>query len=442
MKLFKFFKNLRFQSLFKSTNLHGFKLLVYDEDTMSGMKGYVRVFWTTAFAISFYLMFGMLKNVSTKAQSSTAIMPDTSYINWINAFPAVSFCLTKGRSTEPIKQFIMDNMDDNYPKKDLIIRHYRVMQSAMFLNTRDPFEGMTLSHCLEINDSCGIDIEYARNLLLPKTCDKVIDKIFFLGVEMKCQDIFKFYQTELGSCFIANSIYSHTNMDDFTRDFSALPLTYHNRAVDDKTLEIHYMENDFMLYKFAIHSPEEMPDVQSKTTGLRKPGIINYVALKTTEFVNEPDVIFVSQKSRKCRYPTEKFSNFSLPYCKANCIFLKRVEREIAACNCTLPVGLNVSSTLTKCTMRQVKCVDTLLKKLNLDSTDKNKAYQMVEDCLIPTCTTMEITRIGEFEVPMKDTENISKNIGIIKIEVVNKPSLRYVRRVQFTKLDIIGESF
>lgn len=421
--------------LFRSTTLHGFRHLA-DENAVTWKKGFTRIFWTFAFSVSFYFMFKMLNNVVIKASQSTAIMPDTSYLNWVNAFPAFSFCLAKGRNTEPIRNYIKENVAEEH-RQNLALRHYRAMQSTLFLNSRDPLEGITLSHCLEINDTCGIDIELAKKKLLPKNCEEVIEKVKFLDVEIPCGEVFKLHQTELGACFIANSIYSHSNLDDFSSDFSALPLKYHNRANVDRTLEIHYKENDFLFYKFSIHPPEEMPDVQSPNTGLRKSGLINYVALKTTEFVNQPDVKFESQESRKCRFPSEKFSNFSLPYCKSNCLYLKRVEKELAACNCTLPTGLNVSEGLRKCTMRDVICIDELLKSLAHDLRDKEKAKKMVEDCLMPTCTSMEITKIGEFEMAMKDAV---KGIGVIKIEVMNKPTLRYVRRVQFSKLDMIGE--
>lgn len=55
----------------------------------------------------------------------------------------------------------------------------------------------------------------------------------------------------------------------------------------------------------------------------------------------------------------------------------------------------------------------------------------------------MEVSRIGEYEDPTNRTkglEGLKSGIGVIKVEVMNKPTLRYVRRVQFTKLDIIGK--
>jgi hypothetical protein len=99
----------RFSFLFESTSLHGFKLLS-NESSVTWKKGFTRIFWTAAFGLSFYFMTGMLKNMIKKASESTTIIPDTSYLQWENTFPAVSFCLAKGRSTEPMKMFIKENV--------------------------------------------------------------------------------------------------------------------------------------------------------------------------------------------------------------------------------------------------------------------------------------------------------------------------------------------
>lgn len=184
-----------------------------------------------------------------------------------------------------------------------------------------------------------------------------------------------------------------------------------------------------------------MPDGNTTFFGLRKAGLRYYIALKTVEFINDPDVPFESQESRQCRFPSEKFDNFSLPYCRANCFYLKRVERELAECGCTLPAGLNTglntAEGVPKCSIKKVECVAEALKRYNEGLKDKETAKKSIEGCLIPTCTFMEVTKVGEYEEAI---EGLEKGHGVIKVEVMNKPTLRYVRRVQFTTLDLIGK--
>jgi Amiloride-sensitive sodium channel len=417
----------RFNFLFKSTSLHGFKLLS-DDSSVTWKKGFTRVFWTLAFGLSFYFMTGMLANVIRKASESTAIMPDTSYLRWVNTFPAFSFCLAKGRSTEPMKKFIKDSVNETI-YKTYNTRHFRSMQAALFLNPRSPLDGINLDHCLEMNDTCGMNLDYAKDKMLPKNCEDIFYKIKFLNEEVPCKNIFKLHQTEVGSCFIANSIYSYENIDDYT----SLPLRYPNMANVDRTLEIHYKENDSLIYRFAYHSPEELPDFQFSFVNLRKSGLLNHLALKTVEFTNEDDVRGETLQSRKCRFPSEKFEKFSLPFNRANCIYLKRLEREMQQCNCTLPISTKFSHQLVQCNMTKIPCLDELARYL--DGELKNQ--DVVKDCLMPNCITMDITKISEYEAPLMNPVN---KVGIIKIEVISKPSLRYIRRVQFTKLETMGE--
>lgn len=153
---------LKLNFLFKSTNLHGFKLLV-DESSVTWKKGFTRIFWTVAFTLSFYYMSKMLGKAFVKSGQSTAIMPDTSYLHWTNAFPAFSFCMNKGQRTTAVKDFVTANFPEDQLKY-YEVRHYRVMQSILFLNVGDPMQGMTLDHCLEKNDTCGIDLAYAKRV--------------------------------------------------------------------------------------------------------------------------------------------------------------------------------------------------------------------------------------------------------------------------------------
>lgn len=53
--------------------------------------------------------------------------------------------------------------------------------------------------------------------------------------------------------------------------------------------------------------------------------------------------------------------------------------------------------------------------------------------CPLPSCIAMEVEEISEIVIEIPNT------LGHLVVEVMNKPTLRYVRRVIETKLDIIG---
>lgn len=47
----------------------------------------------------------------------------------------------------------------------------------------------------------------------------------------------------------------------------------------------------------------------------------------------------------------------------------------------------------------------------------------------------MEINKVGEIDSKIDSTTE-----GKVRIEIINTPTLRYMRRVTFTKLDLMGE--
>lgn len=423
--------------LFTSTTLHGFKYLAVREKPWK--TSLARIFWTIFVTISTLFMVRMLDNMLQKQTTSTTINLDTIYLDWHNAFPAISVCLTKGRSTTEIKNLLGTHFTKpNGDKIKLLMRHYRAIQGYLFLNYIEPLEGITVDHCLDLNETCGIDFNVIRNALTPQSCKLIMEKMFFLGKEVDCEDYFEKFETEIGICFVANSLYSKGINGEYNMDrFNNLKLRYSNQDNVERSVEIHYKDNQFYLYKLLVHTPEELPDGRLVKTGLRKIGSISHILLKTIEFHNSHDVKHEPIESRMCRFPSEHLSTMYLPYSLNYCKYLKRVKMEMKECNCTLPVGFRSNHTIKTCNVNQFECPDNLARKLKDDMKDSEKVMKSIGDCLVPTCVSMEIIKIGEFEKKFEGSDEI----GAVKVEIVNKPTLRYIRRVSFSRLDVIGKT-
>ncbi|KAL7026316.1 hypothetical protein ACKWTF_013849 [Chironomus riparius] len=423
--------------LFETTSLHGFRHLVHQQK-IGWKKSFARTFWTCFIAISFLLMVRMLRSTIRKGTISTSINLDTSYRDWDNAFPAVSLCLTKGRSTAPIKASVGTSMlrEDGEEFK-LSMRHFRVMQSLLFVNYQEPTEGISIETCLEMNTTCGMNFDYQRKKLIPHTCEGVMDRVFYMGEEMNCSDIFIPMETEYGTCFVANSLYNkRTDGQENLENFDDLPLRFSNNDYRERSFEFHYRENDFLLYKLFIHTPEELPNGKLESVGLRKIGGMTKFAIKTTEFLNQDDVKYESIEARECRFPFERFDTLNLPYSLNYCRYLKRIQRELETCNCTFPLGLSSNHSMNECGVTNFQCLHDLATATNLEMKTEEGIKRNIGECLVPSCVSMEIVKVGESDFKFGSTTT-----GSVKIEVVNMPTLRYVRRVTFTKLDMIGES-
>lgn len=356
---------------------------------------------------------------------STSINLDTNYLDWNNTFPAVSICMAKGRSTKKIENYMQEYWTANkQPVPPRAIRHYRAIQSLMFINIQQPLDGVNVDNCLEFNETCGFDMDILKRALFPQTCSDFITHVKFLGLEIPCEDIFKLHHTEMGDCFTANSLYSNGKE---LKNFQQLPLRYSNRGNIERTLEIHYMDIEFVIYKLYFHSPEELPHGNLEGHGLRKALASTYIALKTTEMRNQVGVSEESIEARQCRFPDEFLNEHKLPYSISNCRFLSRWQRELRDCNCTLPIS-GVPKQVTRCNITKYECVRDSYARFTASKDEQDNS------CTVSSCLAMEINNIGLFE------KNISDPVGILIIDILNKPTLRYIRRVGTTKLDLIGE--
>lgn len=409
---------------FDKTSLHGFKYLnVADEP--SWKRAFARLFWSIFIAISISLMCSILSSTYEEYGSkSTSINLDTNYREWNNTFPAVSICMTKGRSTNLIKEY-MENywLSRNTTIMPRAIRYYRAIQSLMFINFHQPLDGVNVGNCLELNETCGVNMDVLTRDLMPRTCNQFMTRVLWLGRELPCEQVFKLLKTEIGMCFVANSLYADNKN---LKSFRQLPLRHSNLEIIQRALKIEYIDIEFVIYKLFIHSPEELPDGNLEGYGLRKAQSYNYIALKTTEIYNQPDVMYESIDARQCRFPSEYLNEHKLPYSISNCHFNERMKRELNDCGCTLPIG-NFPEGVTVCNITRYACTkDSYEKKL--------KKVEGDDECAVPSCLAMEVVNIGQVE------KDLTTDFGVLKIEILNKPSLRYIRRVSITRLDMIGE--
>lgn len=436
----------KFSYFAENTTMHGFKYLAEDDRPL-WKKIFARFIWSSVLAVSMYFMFLILSSSSVDFNTKTAsINVDVNYRDWINTFPAVSVCMMKGRSTDKIKEHMIEywkTINVTEPKR--AIRFYRSIQALMFINYHQPLDGITLDSCLPFNETCGVDIEILKNELLPQSCSVFMKKVKFLGQEMKCEKIFKRHKTEIGECFTANSLYSNGKT---LTDFRELPLKYSNQEMNERSLEINYIDMELVIFKLFIHTPEELPDGGLEGHGLRKANAQTYMAYKTTEIMNQPDVKDESVQDRQCRFPDEYLNERKLPYSISNCRFHQRFEHELESCNCTLPIG-QVPKGFPRCNINQFQCIkDTHVKSIvesglkdddndeHKDEGHKDHEVDHESECSVPTCVAMEIRNIGQYE---KETHT---DYGVLTIDIFDKPTVRYMRRVSFTKLDMIGEYF
>lgn len=142
------------------------------------------------------------------SEDAISIQVDTSYLHWNNTFPAISLCLSKGRSTVAIKAFVKEYFDANnltYPKRDM--NFLKLIQTYLFQSPNVQIDELD-QFCDTLNTTCGSHLETLQNLFFVYSCKAFMFDLTYLGEKYdNCEDLFKFEKTEVGFCFSANSLH-------------------------------------------------------------------------------------------------------------------------------------------------------------------------------------------------------------------------------------------
>lgn len=414
-----------------NTSLHGFKYFAHNKSTPFWKRIFAKIFWSFFMTLSMFFLFYLLKEKFLSSESSsTSINFDTSYHDWNNTFPAISICFDKGRTFKPIQDSVENYFTQNNIKQpSRPSRYFRTVRDLFFLNPQNPINKMSgLDDCREINETCGVDIEVLRNVFLPQDCHDFIKDFEFLEQTLNCSDFFFKKKTESGLCFVANSLYDAPQIEGKNgfHNFKALPLKHSNLEKLRRRMLIRYIDSsDIYKLKVFVHSPEEGANGRLENIPIASTKSYVYHAIKTIEMINQDDVFDEEVQDRHCRFPSEKIKELDIHYSSSNCIRANRMLREIKNCGCVMDIGV-VPKNVNTCGLQTL--VGCIANSSANPSSDTN------ELCSIPSCLAMEISVIGNIE------RDLHEEYGTILIEVLNKPTLRYVRRVKESKLDRIGE--
>lgn len=332
----------KLNKFFINTSFGGFKFLASTEHDKNKPKWRIwisKIFWVILIGISICLMYYfLLQHANDYNAQATSINLDTNYKDWNNTFPAISICMTKGRSTNMIKDFLIKYWKSTNYTVPEGIRFQKIILNYLFLNPYQPLDGIHLKTCSEYNETCGVDLDILKLKLLPQSCKDFISDVTFMNQRIEnCESLFKHYKTEIGDCFTANSL--NSNDGKHLESFNNLPLKYVDSGKFDRRLKLKYSDLDLIAFKVFVHSPDELPDGNSNSYVLRKSNAQTYLGLKTTEIENQPDVKFETIERRQCQFPYEYLGLDKLTYSISNCFAYYRIQRELLNCNCTLPIG-------------------------------------------------------------------------------------------------------
>ncbi|XP_073848123.1 pickpocket 29 isoform X2 [Musca autumnalis] len=254
---------------------------------------YYRVFWAIIISISAWNILSIfVLTIKRYFSDSISIGIETTYLQWNNTFPAVSFCLTKNRSSGRVNDFVAA---ENIPHKVSRAIYVKNLHDYMFTNPNN-FH-FKEDYCDGLNSTCGVDILRLRREILPSSCQFFMANVSYLGkVVENCEDIFKFHQLEMGYCYLANNILDYKSFDN-------LPLKF-DISNREKSLKVHLRGGFIWKYEMYVHSPDDLPYFNSITyDAFSDPTIYRF---NVEEYDNNPDVKEEALQQRSCKFPNEK----------------------------------------------------------------------------------------------------------------------------------------
>lgn len=123
---------------------------------------FYRIYWTTAICISIWAMMWISKlTLNRYFSDSISIGFETTYLQWNNTFPSVTFCLLKNRSTTIIQEYVKGQ---NIPYKVSESNFVRTLQDYIFSNPNNVY--FKTSSCKGLNSTCGVDILQTRKKVM------------------------------------------------------------------------------------------------------------------------------------------------------------------------------------------------------------------------------------------------------------------------------------
>ncbi|KAI8125107.1 Pickpocket protein 19 [Lucilia cuprina] len=375
---------------------------------------YYRLFWGVVIIISAWnIIWIFLLTLTRFFSDSISIGIETTYLRWNNTFPAVSFCLTKNRSSSRVMEFVKT---ENITHKVSATNYVKNLHDYMFTNPNHIH--FKEDYCDGLNSTCGVDILRVRKELLPKSCEDFMTNISFRGMLYEnCTDIFTFHELEMGYCYLSNNLIDYES-------FNNLPLKF-DISHTDKSMKIYLRGGFLWKYEMYVHSPEDLPYFNSITyDSFSDPTVYRF---NVEEYDNNPDVKHESIKQRSCKFPDERDPGSPWHYSFSNCMSYLRIQFELEKCNCTHYTSPKIYKP-QYCDIKGLKCIE------EAQISTQTKEYVVKNNACYPSCLEQQVTLVGSNEIGNMEIPNMF----YVEVSITNLPTVRYNRVVTQTYLDLV----
>ncbi|XP_041979423.1 uncharacterized protein LOC121733272 [Aricia agestis] len=380
------------------------------------ISGSTHVFWAIFVILSWYgAILLILAQYDAYHNNPISFVVETTYKDWDTNFPAIAVCEqdNAGRIEEVSDGLWGVDHDFNIEE---VLKELAYFRGLSYYVTQYCTSNDSLAECTKIHTNLTY---YANLLRLP--CSDFIHNCTWMGKQFDCCKYFRPLETELGVCFVINSIQGSE------KDSPKLEMI-NNKKTGPGAIQFDVM----VAAKIFILNEEEVPTFTTIGSDVIEvaPELSyrRYISIKNIE--NDAGARLIPPKKRKCRYTDENILQVYPYYSYTACTVQCRKDAQVRMCNCASYFMPNVPEE-EKCNMSGMECLSKNYPMFSSLKASWSPRVGLYCDCL-PSCTEAEISTVKDFQEPLY------LNYSRVHIELSTLPSERFRRNVVRGVLDLV----
>ncbi|XP_041979463.1 sodium channel protein Nach [Aricia agestis] len=338
---------------------------------------------------------------------------ETTYTDWSTKMPAVAVCE-------------MANDDQIYNVSDTIWTPKHLLDLEDVLKDIAYFRGVAYSLIdvcyLSKNPDhlCPLSNYSYYTELVRSPCPKLIRNCSYNNIVFECCDYFQPIKTDLGTCYIINSIQTEN-----PRPYPMISNITQKRGI----LRFQIM----LLSMIYTIGEDEIPGITTLYSSTLKASLGNTYLRQVSvrDIENDPLVVETTPEQRACRFNSENQGLYP-HYSYSACIVLCRKRAQLDICHCNDHFMLNTSDS-ERCNITGMWCLHTHSKQLTALKPPWSQRQGLVCDCL-PSCEETDITIIKDVTTPLHP----KRKKAFVEVMLPYLPTERFKRNVVRSRLDLV----
>ncbi|KAJ8731379.1 hypothetical protein PYW07_004543 [Mythimna separata] len=341
---------------------------------------------------------------------------ETTYTDWETRMPTVAVCEIANNPK------IFNVSDTIWPPGHLLDLEDALKEIAYFRGVSYVLIG-TCHLNPDPDPLCPMSNYSYYASLVRSDCTRILKNCSYNDEEFSCCEYFQPIDTDIGKCFILNSIQ--------TKKPHPYPMVNNLKNLRGIIKFDSYLTT--MMYTLGDDEVPTVTTLHSSTLKIQ-PGYIYRRILSVRNIENDPLITETTPEQRACRFHHENEDGLYPQYSYSACTVRCRKQAQLESCQCNDHFILNTTEDI-RCNLSGMACLNKLSSHLTTLKPPWANRPGLSCNCL-PSCDETEITVIKDVTIPVKS--KIHKKKARVEIILAYLPTERFKRNVVRSRLDLV----